>query len=332
MRRREFIALTVAVAASTVATRAQQPGKIRRIAIATPPGASIEEVRSNPYNREFLDQLASLGFVEGQNLIVDRYSAKGQMNAYGDLAQVMVASQPDAILTAAPPMTLALQAATRTIPVVTIIGDPVALGLVSSLARPGGNFTGVTVDAGIEIHGKRLSLLLEAKPGASTLAYLSSSAGWKQPQAAMVRDVAQQLKLSMTHVDLGSNLDQAAYSAASDLVEKARPDAMLVSDEPEHLSNRKAVVEIADRARVPAMYPFRDLVLAGGLMAYYRDLAGALRHAADQVGAILKGESPAEIPFYQPTSFLLSINTRTAKKIGLELPATLLASADDVIE
>jgi putative ABC transport system substrate-binding protein len=254
------------------------------------------------------------------------------MNAYGDLAQVMVASQPDAILTAAPPMTLALQAATRTIPVVTIIGDPVALGLVSSLARPGGNFTGVTVDAGIEIHGKRLSLLLEAKPGASTLAYLSSSAGWKQPQAAMVRDVAQQLKLSMTHVDLGSNLDQAAYSAASDLVEKARPDAMLVSDEPEHLSNRKAVVEIADRARVPAMYPFRDLVLAGGLMAYYRDLAGALRHAADQVGAILKGESPAEIPFYQPTSFLLSINTRTAKKIGLELPATLLASADDVIE
>ncbi|HEX3871424.1 MAG TPA: ABC transporter substrate binding protein, partial [Pirellulales bacterium] len=189
-----------------------------------------------------------------------------------------------------------------------------------------------TVDAGIEIHGKRLSLLLEAKPGASTLAYLSSSAGWKQPQAAMVRDVAQQLKLSMTHVDLGSNLDQAAYSAASDLVEKARPDAMLVSDEPEHLSNRKAVVEIADRARVPAMYPFRDLVLAGGLMAYYRDLAGALRHAANQVGAILKGESPAEIPFYQPTSFLLSINTRTAKKIGLELPATLLASADDVIE
>jgi putative ABC transport system substrate-binding protein len=333
MKRREFITLAAAAGATmAVAARAQQPGKTRRIIIATPPGATVEEMRTNPYNRVFLDRLASLGFVEGQNLIVDRYSAEGHRGAYRELAQAMVNSQPDAILTAAPPMTLALQAETRTIPVVTIIGDPVALGLVSSLARPGGNFTGVTVDAGVEIHGKRLSLLLETKPGASSLAYLSSSSAWNQPQAAMVRSVAQQLKLSMIHVDLGSNLDQAAYSAASDLVGKASPDVMLVSDEPEYLSNANAVVEIADHARIPAMYPFRDLAAAGGLMAYYRDLAGALRHAADQTGAILKGESPAEIPFYQPTSFLLSINAKAAQKIGLELPATLLASADDVIE
>jgi putative ABC transport system substrate-binding protein len=148
----------------------------------------------------------------------------------------------------------------------------------------------------------------------------------------MVREVAQQLKLAMTHVDLGNNLDAAAYSAASDLVDKAKPDMMLVCDEPEHLAHAKVLVEIADRARIPAMYPFRDLALAGGLMAYYRDLTGALRHAADQTAAILKGESPAEIPFYQPTSFLLTINTKAAKKIGLELPPTLLAEADDVIE
>ena len=216
------------------------------------------------------------------------------MSAYGELAQTMVNSQPDAILTAAPPMTLALQAATRTIPVVTIIGDPVALGLVSSLARPGGNFTGVTVDAGIELHGKRLSLLLEAKPGASRLAYLSSSAGWKQPQAAMVREVAQQLKLSIEHVDLGkAPWMRRAHSAASDLVEKAKPDVMLVSDEPEYLSNSSSLVEVADRARIPAMYPFHDMITAGGLMAYYRDLGGsAFRHAADQMADILNGMKP----------------------------------------
>jgi putative ABC transport system substrate-binding protein len=331
MRRREFIALAVAAGTSAMAVRAQPLPKMRRIAIAVP-SASVEAVRSSPYNRAFLDELAGLGFVEGQNLIVDRYSAQGQMSAYDELARTVVASRPDAILTGAPPMTLALKAATRTIPVVTIIGDPVALGLVSSLARPGGNFTGVTVDAGIELHGKRLSLLLETKPGASRLVYLSSSAGWKQPQAAMVREVAQQLKLSMTHVDLGNSLDAAAYSAASDLVDNAKPDMMVVCDEPEHLAYGKVLVEIAERARIPAMYPFRDLALAGGLMAYYRDLTGALRHAADQTAAILKGESPAEIPFYQPTSFLLTINTKAAKKIGLELPPTLLAQADDVIE
>jgi putative tryptophan/tyrosine transport system substrate-binding protein len=229
-------------------------------------------------------------------------------------------------------MTLALKAATRTIPVVTIIGDPVALGLVSSLARPGANFTGVTVDAGIELHGKRLSLLIETRPAASRLAYLSSSAGWKQPQAAMVREAAQQLKLSMTHVDLGSNLNEAAYLTASDQVEKAQAEMMLVSDEPEHLSNSAFLIDIATRARVPAMYPFRDLALAGGLMAYYRDLFEALRHAADQMTAILKGASPAEIPFYQPTNFRLSINSKAAKQIGLELPPTLLARADEVIE
>lgn len=331
MRRREFIALAVAAGASAMARAQQASAKKRRIVIAVP-GRSAEEMRTNPYFRAFLDQLASLGFVEGQNLVVDRYSSKGQMSAYADLAQTVVSSQPEAILTGAPPMTLALKAATQTIPVVTIIGDPVALGLVSSLARPGGNFTGVTVDAGIELHGKRLSLLLETRPGASTLAYMSSSAGWKQPQAAMVREAAQQLKLSMTHVDLGSNLNEAAYSAASDVIKQAKPDVMLVSDEPEHLANSKSIVELADRARIPAMYPFRDLALAGGLMAYYRDLVGAFRHAADQVAAILKGQSPAEIPFFQPTNFLLSINIKAAKTIGLEVPPTLLARADEVIE
>ena len=125
-----------------------------------------------------------------------------------------------------------------------------------------------------------LWVCIKALLHASRLAYLSSSAGWKQPQAAMVREVAQQLKLSITHVDLGSNLNEAAYLAASDQVERVKADMMLVSDVPEYLSNSKIMVAIATRARIPAMYPFRDLALAGGLMAYCRDLFEALRHAA----------------------------------------------------
>lgn len=200
-------------------------------------------------------------------------------------------------------MTLALSAATRTIPIITLIGDPVATGVARSLARPGGNVTGVTMDGGMELHGKRLSLLLQVRPGASRLAYLCSSAAWKRPQAAAVRIASQSLNLSLTHVDLGTALNEAAYSAAFTLMSRSAPDVLLVSDEPEHLSNRKVLIDLAAEARLPAMYPFRDLVLSGGFMAYHRDLHDALRQAADQVAQILAGVSPAEIPFRQPTNF-----------------------------
>jgi putative ABC transport system substrate-binding protein len=292
----------------------------------------VDELRTSPYYKAFIAELARLGFVEGQNLLVDRYSGEGQMDAYADLARTVVSNRPEAILTAAPPMTFALKAATQTIPIVTIIGDPVALGLAVNLARPGANVTGLTVDGGMELHGKRLSLLVETKPHASRLAYLCSSAAWKQPQAAMVREAAQLSKLALTHIDLGRTLNETTYTAAFALVKNAEADVLLVSDEPEHLSNSRALVDLATRARLPAMYPFRDLALAGGLMAYYRDLLDALRQAADQVAKILVGENPAEMPFRQPTSFRLSINTKAARQIGVAVPPMLLASADEVIE
>jgi putative ABC transport system substrate-binding protein len=190
MQRREFIALTAAISTYGFIARAQQPTRQRRIAIVAP-GRSVDELRTSPYYKAFIAELARLGFVEGQNLLVDRYSGQGQMDAYADLARTVVSNRPEAILTAAPPMTFALKAATQTIPIVTIIGDPVAMGLAVNLARPGANVTGLTVDGGMELHGKRLSLLVETKPNASKLAYLCSSAVWKQPQAAMVREAAQ---------------------------------------------------------------------------------------------------------------------------------------------
>lgn len=332
MKRREFLIWGGGAACAWPAiTRAQPSTRLRRIAIVAP-GRSVEELKENPYYRSFVEELAKRGFVEGNNLVVDRSSGGAQMDAYPDIAQAAVSKRPEAILTAAPQMTLALTAATRTIPIITLIGDPVATGVAASLARPGGNVTGITMDGGMELHGKRLSLLLEARPGSSRLAYLCSSAAWNRPQAAAVRNASQTLNLSLTHVDLGTAINEAAYAAAGTLLSEVAADVMLVSDEPEHLSNRKALIDLAARAQIPTMYPFRDLALSGGFMAYYRDLHEALRQAADQVAQILGGANPAEMPFRQPTSFKLSINAKTAQAIGVTVPPTLLASADEVIE
>jgi putative tryptophan/tyrosine transport system substrate-binding protein len=329
MRRREFI--RGLVGSSVLLPRASRASRLRRIAIVAP-ARSVEEVTTSPIYRAFLDELARLGFTEGQTLVVDRYSGYGHMDSYSELARTVVNNSPDAILTSAGPMTLALKAVTQSIPIVTIIGDPVVWGLAASLARPGANVTGVTIDAGIELHGKRLALLREIRPEALRIAYLASSFAWKQPQAAMVRGAAQASKLSLAHVDLGSSLNDAAYEAAFASTDWTKTDLLLVSDEPEHLSHSRILVDLATNVRTPTGYPFRDLVVAGGLMAYYRDLLDAFRQLGAQMGQILSGQSPAEMPFRQPTNFRLSINTKAAQKIGVVLPQTLLVSADEVIE
>ena len=333
MRRRDFIGGIVS--SSVLLTRsseARPPANPRRIAIAAPWHHSIAELKKSPIYRAFLDELARSGFVEGENLIVNRYSGDGKLDSYPALARTVVSENPEVILTGAGPMTLALKAATQSTPIVTIIGDPVAWGLAESLARPGANVTGVTVDAGIELHSKRVGLLLDVRPGASHLAYLSSSSAWKQPQAAMVRETAQASKLSLTHIDLGTDLSDRAYKAAFASPDWTNADLLLVSDEPEHLSHGTTLVDLVTAARVPTCYPFRDLVVSGGLMAYYRDLIDAFQQLGDQTARILSGQNPAEMPFRQPTKFRLSINTKGAQKIGLVLPQTILVSADEVIE
>lgn len=311
------------------AAQAQRPKRQGRIAIVLP---GWDDTNINPVQAEFLQVLARHGYVEGRNLTVDRYPAMGDMTLFPSLAARVVGNHPDVILTGAPPIILALKTATQRIPIVAIIGDPVALGLVSSLARPGGNVTGVTVDAGIELHGKRLSLLKETRPSATRLAYLSSSIAIKQPQAAMAKQAAESLNLFVLHIDLGNSLNEEAYKAASDTVAREGAELLLLSDEPQHLPNSRTLVHVAGKAQIPAMYPFREMVVAGGLMAYYRDLLDALRQAADQVAQILDGGNPAEMPFRQPTSFKLSINAKAAREIAVVVPPTLLASADEVIE
>jgi putative ABC transport system substrate-binding protein len=310
---------------------AQQSIKKKRIAIISP-ARPVEGLKAQPYFRSLLDELSHRGFVDGENLIVDLYSGAGRTGRYADLARAVVNTDPDAVFTSGYPMVAGLKAATTTIPIVATIDDPVTEGLASSLARPGSNLTGVTVDAGLELYGKRLALLVEVRPNVSALGYLSSHENWIRPTGAALRKAAQQAGIALTHADLGDSFNEATYSAAFTWMENARIEALLVSDEADHNANVKTLTSLATKARIATMYPFRDLAIGGGLMAYCIDLLDAFRYAGGQVAEILRGKKPAEIPFYQPTKFQLIVNTKAAQQIGIEIPPSLVASADEVIE
>ena len=330
MRRRELITL----GGTSVLWCGLAHGQLsprRRIAMIAP-SRPVEDLKTHPYYRSFLDELNGQGFVEGENLVVDRYSAHGDATTYGELARKVVASRPEAIFTSGSQMVTQLKAATTSIPIVASVGDPVAFGLASSLAKPGTNLTGVTVDAGYELYGKRLALLLELNPGASVFGYLSSRFNWGRAMGAAVREAAHRANILLRHIDLGTSFSDAAYAAAFGSIEKSDAAALLVSDEPEHLSSTSTLVDLAASVRIPTMHPFRDLVVAGGLMSYHIDLFETFRYAGNQVAQILRGKNPAEMPFYQPTKFQFIINMKTAQRIGLELPVSVLARADEVIE
>jgi putative ABC transport system substrate-binding protein len=305
---------------------------MKRIAFVRPAGPVNEaSVSGSPYYRAFFEELSRLGYVEGQNLGVERYSGEGRPERYAELARDVVNTHPDLIVAVGARLSLDFKMATTTIPIVTMIIDPIAMGLVASIARPGGNITGVTISGGLELIGKRMGLLVEAMPKLSTVGYLASRPFWEDPRGAAVREAAKQAGISLSPVML-SAFDEAEYQRVFRSMEQDRADAFMVSDEPENSINHATIVELAAKARIPAIYPFRDYVEAGGLMAYSIDLVDISRRLANLIDKILKGANPGDIPFYQPTKFELSINLKTAKALGLEMPAMLLGRADEVIE
>ena len=333
MRRRDFITALGTAATWPLAARAQQPAKMKRIAYVQP-GTKVSEmnVSDRPYLRAFFEELSRLGYVEGQNLGVERYSGEGRTEHYADLARDVVNTHPDLILTSGAHLSLDFKMATTTIPIVTIIIDPIALGLVTSIARPGGNITGVTISGGLELIGKRMGLLVEAMPKLSTISYLVSRPYWEDPRGAAAREAAKQAGISLKAALMGSAFNEAEYQRVFRSMEQDRADALLISEDAEHVTNRATIVELAAKGRIPAIYTVRDFVEAGGLMAYSPDLADIFRRVANLIDKILRGANPGDIPFYQPTKFELSINLKTAKALGLEMPAMLLGRADEVIE
>ena len=333
MRRREFISLLGGAAAWPHAARAQQAAKQQRIAIFHPaiPTTLITETGGGSAWRAFFAELRRLGYIEGENLIIERYSAEGHHERYADLAREIVTRNPDLIVTGTNPVVIVFKAATSTIPVVAFMLDPLKAGLVTSLARPGGNLTGITLDAGIEIWGKRLEMLKEAIPSTARAAFLGMREGWEGSSGQVLRDAGSQLGISLVFM-LPQNGTPSEIERVFAAMEQQRPDAVLVSGEGDLYAHRQLIVELAEKNRLPAMCPYRDYVEAGGLMAYTVDLAELLRRMAVNVHQILKGAKPGDIPIYQPVKFELLINLKTAKALGVSFSHPLLASAAEIIE
>ena len=334
MRRRAFIAGLVCTAALSRA-EAQQAGKVYRIAIAHPsyPVSEMNEASDRlPWFPAFFAELRRLGYIEGQNLRVERYSAEGRTAQYADLAREVVGRRPDVILSGKNEMILLLKAATLTMPIVGISADPVAAGIATSLARPGGNITGVSVDAGREVWGKRLELLKEAIPGLSRIGFLADHETWDSWYGPALREAAQRQGLNFVGPQLHGSLQEPEYRRVILAIADAGAQALLASDQSENIANRGLISELATAARLPAMYAYPEFVSSGGLMAYGIKLSEAYRGAAGQIDQILRGTKPGEIPYQQATKFLFAINLKTANTLGLEIPPNVLARADEVIE
>jgi putative ABC transport system substrate-binding protein len=333
VRRRGFIAFACGAAALWPLTaRAQQPGKVYRIALLIPSG-SVERMNeaANPRTwRPFFEELRRHGFIEGRNLIVERYSGEGQSDRYAELARAVVASKPDAIYCGTVRMAAYLKAATETIPIVADAAGVVEFGLVSSLAHPGGNITGVS-DAGLEFYAKHLELLRLVVPTASRLAYLTPHEVWDSPLVAPVKDAARQIGVSLVPELLEATIQEPEYRRLFALMAQQGVEALIVGSSQENNANGRLIVELAEIARLPTLYPGRWHV-EGGLMSYGADTSELYRQLGADIAEILKGAKPGDIPFYQPMRFELVINLKTAKALGLTVPPSLLARADEVIE
>jgi putative ABC transport system substrate-binding protein len=273
-----------------------------------------------------------LGYVEGQNLVVERLSAGGQTEDFAEMARRAVQWTPDVILIDSTRLALPLKAATSTIPIVGVTSDPVVAGIVSNLARPGGNITGVSADSGPEIWGKRLELLREVSPGIHKVGFLASRAVWESPGISAVQEGARKLGLMIVGPPLEAPIDEPEYRRIFVAMASDPVDALFVNDQVEHYPNRRLIIELAEKMHLPAIYPYRGFVALGGLASYGLDIGEIGRVAARAIGLVLTGSKPGDIPYYQASRFEFDINLKTAKSLGLNVSSSLLARADEVIE
>jgi len=325
MRRRDFITLLGGAAAWPVAARAQQPAKIARIGILTQGSSG-----GDGFEQNFRTALRELGFIEGQNYTIEGRYAAGRLDALYPLAQELVSLNVDVIATGATPAAKAAQRATSTIPIVIVDpGDPVESGLVASLARPGANITGQTSIAP-DLAGKRLQLLKEIAPSVSRVAVLWNSA---IPPAEValkeLRVAATTLKVELLSVEVHGDQD---FESAFATMTRERADGLLVFHDPLMGDNLKLIVDTAAKNRLAAMFWQRSYVAIGGLMSYGPNYLDMFYRAGIYVGRILKGAKPADLPVEAPDRFYLVINLKTAKAIGLDVPASMQQFADEIIE
>jgi putative ABC transport system substrate-binding protein len=329
--RRAFIAaLGGSLLSLPLAAVAQQPSKMPRIGYV-----SLSMASGDPRPRDaFLQGLRDLGYAEGKNVLIEYRDAEGKTERFGALAADLVALKVDVIVTGGGTLgALAAQQATTTIPIVFgAVGDPVGEGLVASLARPGGNVTGLSVNSP-ELASKSLELLKQTVPGMTRVALLMKPDAMpdraRKDRLELWDGAARALGVRLQVVE--ARRPEDFYRAFADMT-KARADALTVIATPLFDTERRRLVELATARRLPTVYTFRPYVEAGGLMSYGPDLSHLGRRAAGYVDRILKGAKPGDLPVEQPTKFELVINLKTAKALGLTIPPSLLQRADQLIE
>ena len=321
VQRRTF--LFAAAILLAVPVRAQQAGKIARIGyLSTPTRESVERGLN-----AFLRKLRELGWVEGRNLNIEYRWAEGDVSKLPDLADQLVRDKVDLIVAPAGTAAQAAQKATSTIPIVMIFpSDPVQLGLVADLRRPGGNVTGTSFTSDAEIFGKQLEILKEALPDATRVAVLRNPADESfAVQARQVEVASRALRIQLQHVEArGPEAFESAFSA----MEREHARALLVSGSSTFLAHRAKLAELALRHRMPMMVSFREMVEAGGLMSFAVSISEFVVRSAFYVDKILRGAKPADLPVEQPMKFELVINTQTAKTLRVAIPESLRARAE----
>jgi putative tryptophan/tyrosine transport system substrate-binding protein len=333
MRRRDFLCvLSGAAIAFPFGAHAQQAQKQHRIAFVHSgiPADLLTDTAGPFWVRRFYQTLRQLGDTEPGNLVVERYSAEGRSDRFAALAATVVGRNPDVIVANSNSLVKTFTMATATIPIVSITADPIAVGLVTSLAHPGGNLTGVSIDAGFEIVSKRLQILKEALPRATKVAYLLSNAGDERMMSSY-REAGQQLGMALTNNVLAEVNDAQLRRAFAEMAQQ-QFDAALVDEGGSFLALRALIVELAEKHRLPMIYPYRDYVDFGGLITYAPDLGELAQRLANDVHQILNGAKAGDIPFYQPSKFQLLINLKAARTLDLNVPSSLLLRADEVIE
>ena len=324
MKRREFLGLVgVAVSVSSAVARAQQSTKVYRIGLLL---GSVTEARYE----DFLGRLRELGYAEGRNLILERRFTEGRNERYHALATELVNLKVDLIVAPGTAAALAAKAATSVIPIVTVVvGDPVSARLIVSLDRPGGNITG-TSSLASDLPGKELELLKEIVPQLSRVAVLFNPTNTSHAPLVKELEAAAailRIRVQSFSVRAPDEIESAFAKMATDPAE-----ALVILDDPLMSVQRRGIVELAMLQRLPTVSTERSYAEAGALLSYGASFSDLFRRAATYVDKILKGAKPADLPVERPTKFQLAVNLKTAKSLGLVIPATMLARADEVIE
>ena len=328
-KRREFITLLGGAAiAWPLAARAQPAGKIYRIGFL----ANDPTIPAQPAGQAFLDGLRESGFVEGKNIIIERRFAEGRLDRYADLVAELIRLEVDVLVTSANQATLAAKRASTKIPVVMLnVSDPMGEGIVASLAHPEGNITGGTQDDSANIEAKRMQLFKDAVPRIADMTVLIGDLDRPYPRVQW-----QQLELAARSLNV--RLRRFVVRQASELdgaftaIGRDRPDGLFLTNSELNFVNRRLIIELAAKNRLPTMSAYKEYPEGGGLMSYGNVRVDRFRSAGIYVGKILKGAKPADLPVEQPTKYELVINLKTARSLNLEIPRDLLLIADEVIE